>query len=105
MLALVPDWSDRAIAKHIGVGHAFVSRLHADPSLSTVDSEKSAERTYTTKHGTKAAMDTSGQKKAGAAKKMARQARAHDDLRHRARLVNDGRANHTAAWLAFGPAP
>jgi len=39
------------------------------PSLSTVDSEKPAERTYTTKHGTEATMDTSGQKRAAQARR------------------------------------
>ena len=61
MLRLKPDFSDRAIAKHVGVSNTFVSKLRA--SLSTVDSEKS-ERTYTTKHGNTATMDVSGQKKA-----------------------------------------
>lgn len=62
MLALVPDWSDRAIAKHVGVSHPFVAAERR--SLVTVTSEESAERTYTTKHGTQATMDTSGQKAA-----------------------------------------
>ena len=46
-------WSDREIARHCSVSHPFVSKLRA--SLETVTSE----RTYTTKHGTVAAMDTS----------------------------------------------
>lgn len=48
-------WSDREIAKKCRVGHSFVSELRS--SLSTVDSEPD-ERTYTTKHGTTATMDT-----------------------------------------------
>jgi hypothetical protein len=49
-------WSDNQIAKHCGVSHTFVSRIRA--SLATVASEKPAERTYTTKHGTEAVMKT-----------------------------------------------
>lgn len=45
-------WSDREIARHAAVSHDFVSRLR--PSLSSNDSEK----TYTTKHGTTAKMNT-----------------------------------------------
>lgn len=67
MLALVPEWSDRAIAKHVGVSNNFVSTERR--SLSSDDSEESTERTYTTKHGTKATMNTAGQKKAGKGKK------------------------------------
>jgi hypothetical protein len=48
-------WSDREIARHCGVSHEFVRRLR--PSLPTVDS-KDARRTYRTKHGTMAMMDT-----------------------------------------------
>lgn len=62
MLALVPDWSDRAIAKHVGVSPTSVGSHRA--SLSNLDSETGTERTYTTKHGTTATMDTSGQKQA-----------------------------------------
>jgi protein gp37 len=47
-------WSDREIARRCAVHNSFVSRLRA--SLSTSDSEP---RTYTTKHGTTATMDTS----------------------------------------------
>jgi uncharacterized ParB-like nuclease family protein len=50
------QWSDRQIARHCGVSHEFVRGLR--PSLSTVDSE-GGQRTYTTKHGTVATMDTS----------------------------------------------
>jgi N6-adenosine-specific RNA methylase IME4 len=49
-------WSDREIARRCRVGHAFVSNLRA--SLSTVDSDN-GDRTYRTKHGTVATMDTS----------------------------------------------
>jgi len=62
-------WSDREIAKLCHVSHQMVCNHR--PSLSTVDSEKPAERTYTTKHGTEATMDTSGQKDAAAKKKAA----------------------------------
>ena len=50
------QWSDRAIARHCGVSPTFVGSLRA--SLSMGDSENS-QRTYTTKHGTVATMDTS----------------------------------------------
>lgn len=46
-------WSDREIARRCGVSHNFVSSLR--PSLSSDDSEP---RTYTTKHGTVAKMET-----------------------------------------------
>lgn len=57
MLRLLEDeewsaWSDREIARRCAVSNNFVSSLR--PSLSTVDSEK----TYTTKHGTTATMNT-----------------------------------------------
>jgi len=48
--------SDREIARHCGVSPTFVGSLRA--SLSTVDSDD-GQRTYTTKHGTVATMDTS----------------------------------------------
>ena len=49
-------WSDRQIAKACGVGHPFVASVRG--SLESDSSEKSAERTYTTKHGTTAVMKT-----------------------------------------------
>lgn len=68
VLGLKPDWSDRAVAKHVGVTHPFVAAERR--SLVTVTSEDAPnERTYTTKHGTQAKMDVSGQKKAGEAKR------------------------------------
>lgn len=54
------QWSDREIARRCHVHNSFVSKIRA--SLSTRDSEKTAPqpatRTYTTKHGTKATMNT-----------------------------------------------
>ena len=50
------QWSDRDIAKRFGFSNTFVGNIRR--SLSTVDSEKPAERTYTTKHGTTAVMNT-----------------------------------------------
>ena len=47
------QWSDREIARRCCVAPTFVGKLRS--SLSTVDSEK---RTYVTKHGTIATMDT-----------------------------------------------
>jgi hypothetical protein len=46
-------WSDREIARHCSVTHPLVSKVRA--SLETVTNE----RTYTTKHGTIATMNTS----------------------------------------------
>lgn len=49
--------SDNAIAKHVGVSVPFVGTMRS--SLLTVNSDKEeTERTYTTKHGTKAFMKT-----------------------------------------------
>jgi hypothetical protein len=48
-------WTDREIARHCAVHHSFVSRVR--PSLSPSDSEP-VPRTYTTKHGTQATMNT-----------------------------------------------
>lgn len=53
------QWSDREIARRCAVHNSFVSRLRA--SLSTSDSEESGNpppRTYNTKHGTTATMNT-----------------------------------------------
>jgi len=49
-------WSDRQIAKACGVGHPLVASVRS--SLESDSSDKPAERTYTTKHGTKAVMKT-----------------------------------------------
>lgn len=58
-------WSSNAIAKACGVSHTFVDSTRA--SLATVASEKPAERTYTTKHGTTATMQTASIGKASPA--------------------------------------
>ena len=50
------QWSDNKIGKDFGFSHPFVGNVRR--SLETVSSEKSAERTYTTKHGTTAVMNT-----------------------------------------------
>jgi len=50
------QWSDREIARRCGVSHNFVNTTRS--SLSSDDSEES-DRTYTTKHGTTATMNTS----------------------------------------------
>lgn len=50
------QWSDREIARQCAVSKSFVNKLR--PSLSTMDSEKSVPRTYTTKHGTVSTMNT-----------------------------------------------
>ncbi len=64
VLALKPDGSDRAIAKHVGVSDKTVA---AAREAHCGNSAVTAERTYTTKHGTTATMDTSEQKAAGQA--------------------------------------
>lgn len=50
------QWSNKKIADQCGVSHPFVGEIRS--SLVTVTSEN--RRTYTTKHGTTATMDTSG---------------------------------------------
>jgi len=62
-------WSDRDIAKQCHVSHRTVGAHRA--SLGNLPSEESTHRTYTTKHGTDATMNTSGQKDAAAKKKAA----------------------------------
>ena len=58
-------WSDHEMARHCGVSHEFVRKLRR--SLSTDDSEPEMQRTYVTKHGTIATMDTSRIGRTGAA--------------------------------------
>jgi hypothetical protein len=48
------QWSDRAIARHCGVDHKSVAKWRCE-----FTGEIPSERTYTTKHGTVATMDTS----------------------------------------------
>ncbi len=74
MLADAPDWSDRAIAKHVGVSPSTVGSCR--PSLSNLDSETPDERAYTTKHGTEAVMKTSAIGKASAQNVSGKQAAA-----------------------------
>ena len=50
------QWSDRDIAKRFGFANSFVSKMRQ--SLFSENSETPAERTYTTKHGTTAVMNT-----------------------------------------------
>jgi Holliday junction resolvasome RuvABC endonuclease subunit len=57
------QWSDRAIAKHTGTSHPLVAKVR-----SQVTGNISSERTYITKHGTEAKMDTS---RIGASRSMA----------------------------------
>ncbi|URI08945.1 hypothetical protein MW290_25590 [Aquincola tertiaricarbonis] len=59
-------WSDREIARRCQVTHPFVASIRA--SLVAVSSEPAAERTYTTKHGTQAKMDTAGVRAANVAR-------------------------------------
>ena len=47
-------WSDREISRKCGVHHEMVGRLRKDLSLE----DSASERTYTTKHGTQATMNT-----------------------------------------------
>ena len=48
-------WSDREISRRCHVGHPFVAQLRNELA---VTGSSSSERTYTTKHGTKAKMKT-----------------------------------------------
>ena len=50
-------WSDRDIARQCGVSHPFVAKLK-ESHAGNVTSEKSAERTYTDKHGNTSTMNT-----------------------------------------------
>ena len=49
------QWSNNAIAKHCGVAHSFVAKVRS--SLES-DSSETKPRTYTTRHGTIATMET-----------------------------------------------
>jgi Holliday junction resolvasome RuvABC endonuclease subunit len=57
------QWSDRAIAKHTDTSHPLVAKVRVQ-----VTGNISSERTYITKHGTEARMDTS---RIGASRTMA----------------------------------
>jgi len=50
-------WSDREIARRCMVGHPLVASIRS--GLTGISSSDNAERTYTTKHGTVAKMNTS----------------------------------------------
>lgn len=50
------QWSNREIARQCGVHYNFVGKLRSDVTITPSDSEGS--RTYTTKHGTQATMNT-----------------------------------------------
>lgn len=63
MLEDFGSWSDNKIAKHVGVSQPFVGAVRS--SLITVISETPTRRTYTTKHGTEATMNTGGVGKGG----------------------------------------
>lgn len=104
MLRDAPEWSDNRIAKHVGVHHSTVGEYRR--SLANSASDEPQPRTYTTKHGTAAVMNTEniGKKKDVApapAKKQARtleaaplpeeQMNADDEL---------AEAHHTIADLA-----
>lgn len=65
-LALRPDWSDRAIAKHVGVNDKTVAAARAAICGNSADAP--ASRTVE-RNGTTYTMDTSGQKEAAKAKK------------------------------------
>src|SRR5262245_48908975 len=47
------QWSDREIARHCGVSHVFVAKRRK-----ALTGNVTSERTYRTKHGTQATMDT-----------------------------------------------
>lgn len=50
-------WSDREIAKKCGVSHPFVAKVKSEQAVLT-GNVSSDERTYTTRHGTTATMNT-----------------------------------------------
>lgn len=54
--AEIGEWSDNKIAKDFGFSNNFVGRVRT--SLCSEQSDPPAERTYTTKHGTTAVMNT-----------------------------------------------
>lgn len=56
MLRDAPEWSDNRIAKHVGVHHSTVGEHRR--SLANSASDEPQPRTYTTKHGTAAVMNT-----------------------------------------------
>lgn len=58
------QWSDREIARQCRVHHTFVGKMRSEMETVTGDNT-SEERTYTTKHGTKAKMNTAGLKANG----------------------------------------
>lgn len=51
-------WSDNQIAKHCGVSHPFVGSVRSPLVTVSSESDSSQERTYITKHGTTAVMNT-----------------------------------------------
>ena len=59
------QWSDREIARRCAVSHPYVGKLRAEIEKRRAERDErltgnvSSERTYTTKHGTVATMDTS----------------------------------------------
>jgi hypothetical protein len=59
------QWSDREIARRCAVSHPFVAKMRADMAARRAARDEqltghvTSERTYTTKHGTVATMDTS----------------------------------------------
>lgn len=52
------QWSDREIARRVGVSAPTVSSIRAELTVKNLQLEPSDERTYTTKHGTTATMNT-----------------------------------------------
>jgi hypothetical protein len=46
-------WSDREVARRVGVGHTFIARVRAEISMES-DSIEPQKRTFSTKHGTEA---------------------------------------------------
>lgn len=91
-------WSDNQVAKSCGVSHPFVGQVRR--SLETVSSEP---RSYTTKHGTEAVMNTEniGKKAEGKQPKTKRQLDARpDDVPEASNDDGLAEAQHTIAELA-----
>jgi hypothetical protein len=75
MLAKRPEWSDRAIAKHVGVGHPLVSSVRGS-HLEEIPDAAATTRTVE-RNGKTYAQDVSGQQMAAQERKAAK---AHREL-------------------------
>lgn len=74
-------WSSNEIAKRCAVSHTFVDQIKSSLATLQVRNEKKDERTYTTKHGTTATMNTAniGKKQEPPADPEIEQTTTHED--------------------------